>query len=141
MSGTKRQSVQLVDITLIVFVLLCSVGSNPTSDKLPSGVEVRQFDRCQAARKPACFNIVNCPGAVPAGNLLKTMRLRACNGGQGMTVKYANTKEEATLIALKMRQDEPEYSNDVKIETTCEDSFGIYKAVDKGKFVIHNETE
>ena len=56
-------------------------------------------------------------------------------------IVYANTKEEAIKAAEKMKKAEPDYANDVQISETVEESFGIFKAVEKGKFVVYNETE
>ena len=56
-------------------------------------------------------------------------------------IKYANTKEEADRIAEEMKKAEPKYANDVQIAPTVKESFGIFKAVERGNFVVYNETE
>lgn len=54
---------------------------------------------------------------------------------------YKNTHKEAVIAAEEMKKLESDYKDDVQISETCSESFGIFKEVDKGKYVIYNETE
>ena len=54
---------------------------------------------------------------------------------------YTNTKKDAQEINDWMKKQEPKYSDDVQISETNEESFGIFKETEKGKYVVYNETE
>ena len=54
---------------------------------------------------------------------------------------YTNDLEEAKQKAEQLEIDQPEYAEYVEIQETNKMSFGIFSKVDKGKYVVHNETE
>lgn len=60
-------------------------------------------------------------------------------------VKYASTIQDAEKLAEQMRHDEPEFANNVKIETTNSEYAIILDNemyLEKhGKYIIHNKTE